>query len=517
MKLQKPVNMRLSIRTRFFILSLLLTILPFLAYRFAIDLHRIMLTNQAIVQKQTVENLALILENRTDLWAMQIQSGHPTHLSHLNLKNSVLWVVNEHGQTTYVVGKLPDRVTGVKDDLFTASGKLLIKTLATFIPYSLPYPYPQSKNPERLLIAKALSGITLQQYRMDNNQQPISLMSATPLLFKGQIIGTLVLEERMENLFSDSLNYFYRLIGIGALIFLIVLLGAVFYTASLSNRIIRLDEDVKKTFNLKGHLTNLDFQDRKKRYYQDELSDLRHHIYEMLKQLSAYERYLKQLPKTLRHELHNPLNRLSMSLSLLEKECNVQQLDYAKHALAQLKQIIASLSEATSIEDSLQLQEPEPFPIGLMLRHYLENIQTLHPEYGLEGQNTLSDEVLILGDGFMMEQMMDKLISNAKDFSDQKAAILLSAKQQGNWLHLSIENSGPHLPKGYEERIFDGMTSIRNMNQDDQAHLGLGLHIAKLITDYHGGKISAENLDEMNGKSIKGVRFKVELPIYQPS
>ncbi|MDX1353678.1 MAG: sensor histidine kinase, partial [Thiomicrorhabdus sp.] len=59
-------TLRLSIRTRFFILLLLLTILPFLAYRFAIDLHRIMLNNQAIVQEQTVENLALILENRTD-------------------------------------------------------------------------------------------------------------------------------------------------------------------------------------------------------------------------------------------------------------------------------------------------------------------------------------------------------------------------------------------------------------------------------------------------------------------
>ena len=509
----RPFQFRLSIRSRFFILALLLTILPFLAYRFAIDLHRIMLTNQAIVQKQTVENLALILENRTDLWAMQIQSGRPTHLTHLNLQNSVLWVVNEHGQTTYVVGNLPAETYASADDVFTATGKLLIKTLATFIPYSLPYPYPQSENPERLLIANALAGKTLQQYRMNQNYQPISLMSATPLHLKGKVIGTLVLEERMENLFSESLNYFYRLIGIGSLVFLFVLLGAVVYIASLSNRILRLDDDVKKTFNLQGKLTNLDFPDRRKRYYQDELSDLRHHIYEMLKQLSAYERYLKQLPKTLRHELHNPLNRLSMSLSLLEKNCQDSQLDYAKHALAQLKQIIASLSEATSIEDSLQMQEPEPFPIGLMLHHYFENIQALHPEYHLQSKVELTEDLRVLGDGFMVEQLLDKLISNATDFCDQKLPIQANAYRVGDKVLIDIENSGPHLPVGYEQRIFDGMTSIRHLNQDNQAHLGLGLHIAKLIAIYHGGNISAENLTSIQNLETRGVRFGIELPL----
>ncbi|NPA71253.1 MAG: sensor histidine kinase [Gammaproteobacteria bacterium] len=492
---------------------LLLTILPFLAYRFAVDLHRVMLNNQAIVQQQTVENLALILENRTDLWALQIQTGTPTRLSHLNLTNSVLWVVNERGLTTYVVGQLPKEIVDKEADFFTSAGKSLIKTLATFIPYSLPYPYPQSEVPERNLIEQSLAGKTIQQYRMNSDHQPISLMSATPLILQEKIIGSIVLEQRMETLFSKSLNYFYRLIGIGAGIFLIVIIGAIIHTASLSNRIIRLDEDVKKTFNIKGRLTDLVFPDRINRFYQDELSDLRHHIYEMLKQLGAYERYLKQLPKTLRHELHNPLNRLSMALTLLEKETQHTQLSYAQHAVVQLKQIIASLSEATSIEDSLQLQQPEPFPIGLMLNHYLQNSRDLHPEWNLTFNNQVPDTTLVVGDGFMIEQLMDKLLSNAKDFSDNKLPTHVEVFQEAKHVIISVENSGPWLPTGHEEQIFDGMTSIRSLNQDEHAHLGLGLYIVKLIADFHQGHASAENLQKMQGKEIKGVRFTIELPI----
>jgi len=510
----KLTRLRLSIRTRFFILLLLLTILPFLAYRFAIDLHRIMLNNQAIVQQQTVENLALILENRTDLWALQIQTGTPTRLPHLNLKNSVLWVVNGRGVTTYVVGQLPQESEDSETDLFTSVGKNLIRTLATFLPYSLPHPYPQSDAPERNLIAQSLQGLTIQQYRMDSSQHPVSLMSATPLMVKQQIIGSIILEQRMETLFSESLNYFYRLIGIGAIIFLIVIIGAILHTASLSNRIMRLDNDVKKTFNAQGRLTELGFPDKTNRFYQDELSDLRHHIHEMLKQLGGYERYLKQLPKTLRHELHNPLNRLSMSLSLLEKEMQHTQLDYAQHAVMQLKQIIAALSEATSIEDSLKLQAPELFPISNMLAHYMANNIDLHPSWNLSFDNRIPEDVLVLGDGFMLEQMMDKLLTNAKEFSDSKRPIQVNAKiDDNNLVSISVENSGQPLPAGHEQQIFDGMTSIRQLNQDEHAHLGLGLYIVKLITDFHRGNAYAENLEEYQGQPIQGVRFTIELPI----
>lgn len=506
-------GLRLSIRTRFFILLLLLTILPFLAYRFAIDLHRIMLNNQAIVQEQTVENLALILENRTDLWALQIQSGMPTRLTHLNLTNSVLWVVNESRQTTYVVGQLPNQEVTKPVDLFTTSGKILIKTLAAFLPYSLPYPYPQSATPEHNLITTALQGKTHQQYRMDENQQPISLMSSTPLIIKGKIIGAIVLEQRMETLFSHNLNYFYRLIGIGAFIFLIVIIGALIHTASLSNRIIRLDNDVKRTFNNQGRITELSFPDRSARIYHDELSDLRHHIYEMLKQLGAYERYLKQLPKTLRHEIHNPLNRLSMALSLLEQNSDSPQLGYAQHALAQLKQIISSLSEATSIEDSLQSQVPENFPIGIMLKHYLQNTETLHTNWHLDYTCDIPNNIQVCGDGFMIEQLMDKLLSNAADFSDNKMPITIRCKLLGDNVQISVMNSGVLLPNGYEKQVFDGMTSIRTLNQDEQTHLGLGLYIVKLIADFHKGSVYAENVNTYQNKPFQGVRFVVNLPV----
>ncbi len=508
----KGRNFQVSIRTRFFILLLMMTFLPFLAYLLATDLHKVLLKNQTTIQYQTVVNLSLVLENRADLWALQIQSGKPSgQLAHLNLDESVLWVVNVYQQTTYVMGRFPEE-ENQETDLFIFLGEGIIKTFTTFLPFSFPYPFPQSKEPEKTLIEHSLQGETFQQYRKSPEGTPISLMSSAPLKINNRILGVIILEQKMSTLLGEPLNTFYRLVGISSLVFLFTVLAAVTYIASLSRRIVRLDADVRNTLSLKNKASIQKFPNHYQNEYHDEISDLRQHIFEMLQQISSYERYLKQFPKALRHELHNPLNRLTMSLSLLEEDINHKQLDFAQHAVQQLKQIISSLTEATSIEDSLSQQKPEKFPISIMLNNYMENVTSLNPEVELKFNINLPKSTQIMGDGFMLEQLMDKLLSNAKDFNDQKYPINVSAIIDKDDVIISVINTGKHLPKGFEKRIFDGMTSIRNPNESEQTHLGLGLYIVKLIVEYHNGTINAFNRDNINN-SLQGVEFKVKLPI----
>jgi len=508
-------KVRLTIRTRFYILLLLLTILPFITYRFAVDLHKLLLENQAVIQKQTVINLAYILENRTDLWAKQVQSAHHTsQLEHLNLEKSVLWIVNEVGQVTYVIGNLHQNPSNFGGDIFAYIGYFLIKNVSYILPFTLPYPYPQSASPEETIITAAIAGQTYQQYRMDLDS-PISLMSATPIKLNDKIIGAVILEKSMDSLLTDSLKKFYRLIGLGSIVFLFIFLGTVIYIVSLSRRIAKLDLDVRTAFDAQGKVSQNSFLSKtSKGYYEDELSDLRQHIFTMLNQLSSYERYLKQLPVTLRHELHNPMNRLSMSLSLLENDVQHKQINYSKHALEQLKQIISSLSEATSIEESLSMQTPEPFLIKEMLSHYAENIIELNSEHNIKADINLPSNLMLLGDGFMLEQLLDKLIDNAKDFDNKLEPIKLKAHLlSGNKMQLSVENSGEALSKGLELQIFDGMTSLRKVNSGEQSHLGLGLHIVKLISDFHNGEVFAHNIINSK-KEITGVEVGVRLPVF---
>jgi signal transduction histidine kinase len=62
------------------------------------------------------------------------------------------------------------------------------------------------------------------------------------------------------------------------------------------------------------------------------------------------------------------------------------------------------------------------------------------------------------------------------------------------------------LPDILHERLFDSLVSLREHRGNGQ-HLGLGLHIVRLVAEAHGGKVSARNLPD-----DQGVEFSIRLP-----
>ena len=99
-------------------------------------------------------------------------------------------------------------------------------------------------------------------------------------------------------------------------------------------------------------------------------------------------------------------------------------------------------------------------------------------------------------------QLMDKLIANAVEFSYEGKMIAVFCRAIKDQAILRISNSGPYLPEEMKDRLFDSMISVRPQGKQKQPHLGIGLHIARLITEFHQGQIRADNLDEEEGVAI---------------
>jgi len=71
---------------------------------------------------------------------------------------------------------------------------------------------------------------------------------------------------------------------------------------------------------------------------------------------------------------------------------------------------------------------------------------------------------------------------------------------------LVVSNKGPLLPEAVHGKLFEAMVSVRSEHAREggsaEPHLGLGLYVARLIAEFHGGTIAAENLSAGDGVAV---------------
>jgi histidine kinase len=113
-----------------------------------------------------------------------------------------------------------------------------------------------------------------------------------------------------------------------------------------------------------------------------------------------------------------------------------------------------------------------------------------------------------------MTQVLTNILDNALRHTPEGGRIILSAKQRGDQVELSVQDSGPGLKTEDLDRIFERFYRTDSSRQREDGGSGLGLAIAKSIVQAHGGQLSAETSTRLSPESEagKGLRIVVALP-----
>ncbi|MFV2058856.1 MAG: ATP-binding protein, partial [Thiohalomonadales bacterium] len=229
----------------------------------------------------------------------------------------------------------------------------------------------------------------------------------------------------------------------------------------------------------------------------------------MLVRLADYNRYLESMASKLSHELRTPITVVKSSLENINRdESNTVFMERAKDGVDRLNDILTRMSEATRLENSLQAEEKQKINIAKIVSGCSEGYQIAHgaDKFRLQLQaNSLNGDIYIKGCAELIAQLLDKLVSNALDFSDKSTPVTISLIEKPSHITLSVANSGSQLPEYMQSNLFESMVSVRE-KPSEQAHLGLGLYIVRLIADFHSAKPFArnffpnENLKPLNGE-----------------
>jgi two-component system sensor histidine kinase ChvG len=92
--------------------------------------------------------------------------------------------------------------------------------------------------------------------------------------------------------------------------------------------------------------------------------------------------------------------------------------------------------------------------------------------------------------------LLDKLMKNAVDFSASNEPLRVRLAIDGATAALPIENRGPALHEEIRGQLFDSMITLRDPHAGAGPHLDLALFVARLIAEFHGGSIRADNVTD---------------------
>lgn len=354
-------------------------------------------------------------------------------------------------------------------------------------------------------VQAALVGKGATERRQLRGSEQTVIVAAQPILLEGVNIGVIVAEKNTNTIMGLQNSAVKRLLNTSLWVIALALLVIISFASRLSFRIRRLNCEVSAVVSGDGRVSGVLMQ----REEYDELGELRQGFEQLFERLSLYTQYLEALSSRLTHELRTPIAVIRTSLEHLEQSPDNSQIyiDRARSGSERLNNIIARMSEASRLEQTVQNVILETFDLSTLLKNIATVYQDLYSQVSFE-LDLIEEPIMVKGSQELIVQMLDKLIANAVDFHLPETAIVISLEKNHtvNAGIISIKNSGPCLPEGMEQQLFQPMVSIRKTIQSTSPHLGLGLYIVKLIVQQHGGKVSAQNW-------LKGVEFQLELPI----
>ncbi len=216
----------------------------------------------------------------------------------------------------------------------------------------------------------------------------------------------------------------------------------------------------------------------------------------------------------LSHELRSPLNpilgwtRLLRSGKLNEAK-TVEALATIERNAQLQTQLISDLLDISRIMRGKLTLNAAPVSLSFVISAALETVQ-LAAEAKTIQIEVISETNIpqVYGDAGRLQQVIWNLLSNAVKFTPTGGQVEIHLTQANNFAQIQITDTGKGINSQFLPYVFE------HFRQEDSAitrkfgGLGLGLAIARQITELHGGRIWVESLGENQGAT-----FTVELPL----
>jgi signal transduction histidine kinase len=217
------------------------------------------------------------------------------------------------------------------------------------------------------------------------------------------------------------------------------------------------------------------------------------------------------------HELRTPLTSIRMfietlALGRVKDPAQTQEvLQLLSRETERLSELIERVLDWARIESGRKEYHLERMEVTQLVEAAVAAFRAQRLEGGMELKVELPEGLpRVEADRHAVAGALLNLLQNAYKYSGQDKRITLSARADGKWVGLSVEDNGVGIAPRDRKRIFERFYRVDNLLTRKTEGSGLGLAITQRIIEAHGGRIT------VHSEVGKGSRFTLQLPVSKP-
>ncbi|HEX2693115.1 MAG TPA: PAS domain S-box protein [Gemmatimonadaceae bacterium] len=197
------------------------------------------------------------------------------------------------------------------------------------------------------------------------------------------------------------------------------------------------------------------------------------------------------------HDLRNPLNTVTMAVSLMLENTPVErvqerrQVEIVRRAADRMNRMIQDLLDVKRIEGGRLSMDLQPEEVGPLVTDTIEMLRPLAVGSSIVLESAVAENLPpVVADAARIQQVLSNLVGNAVKFTPRAGQVTVTAESMGTEVRFGVVDTGPGIPPEQVPHIFGRFWQAK---PSDRRGIGLGLAIAKGIIEAHSGRIWVES------------------------
>lgn len=230
----------------------------------------------------------------------------------------------------------------------------------------------------------------------------------------------------------------------------------------------------------------------------------------MARQLEAREQERSAYIHTISHDLRAPLQALQGNLEVVSallppeegQEALQTSLEAARVSARRLGEMTDDLLDSARLEVGHLELHRVALDLGLLLPEWLERQAPLQDMSRVSAR--VAPGVVVWADPARLERVLGNLVGNALKYGAPGTPVAITVERAEREAVVSVADQGPGIPPSEASRLFERFYRVAGGHGEG---LGLGLYIARLLVEAHGGRIWVES------EVGRGSTFRFTLPL----